>query len=181
MKSKLKTFITNPWTIAVLSPIITTLIVSFYKKVNIVEAIQLILKFLLTLFTYKISIWIIGLSLTITIFVFYFYIKITNINEEKEPEWLKYTYDTYKKWHFTWTYENYYGKYKIENIQPICSCGCRLIHKDRLNNTYYSNGILFCPNCKKTYDMIDNDIIDEFEAILQHNIKTRNYCIKNAN
>lgn len=173
MKSKFKKFISNPWTIAILSPIITAIIVACYKKVNIIEAIQLILNFLLILFTYKISIWVIVLSLAIIVFVLYCYIKITNISEEKEPEWLKYTHDTYKKWHFKWAYVYDYGKYRIDNIQPTCSCGCSLIHKDKLNNTYFSNGILFCPNCKKTYDMIDNDTINEFEAILLYNIKSK--------
>ena len=181
MKSKFKKFILNPWTIAILSPIITTAIVVYFKKLNFIESVKLIYNFIVSIFNYKISIWIIVFSLAIIIFIFYCYMKITNISEEKEPEWLKYTHDTYKKWNFKWTYEKNYGKYNIENIQPICSCGCNLIHKDRLNNTYYGNGILFCPNCKKTYEVIGNDIINEFEAKLLYNIEKKNYCINNDN
>jgi hypothetical protein len=115
MKNKLKKLMTNSWTIAILAPIIVSIAVSWFNKVSIVDATKLIFNFMASILNYKISIWTIVLSLATIVFVFYCYIKISNISEEKEPEWLKYTHDTYRNWNFKWTYEkNYYGKYSIE-------------------------------------------------------------------
>lgn len=178
MKNKLNKLMSNSWTIAILAPIITTIIVACFKRVNIIEAIQLIFNFMEYIFNYKISIWVIIMTLSIIVIVFYCYIKITHISEEPKPKWLNYTQDTYKKWIFKWTYEKNYGKYSIENLQPVCSCGCGLIQKSQINSIYYGGGILYCPKCNSTYATIDNEIINEFKTILYHNIETGNYCAK---
>jgi uncharacterized protein YbaR (Trm112 family) len=76
------------------------------------------------------------------------------------------------KWEYCLGYNN---KYNIENVHPICECGCELSVKKQHNNMYHSNGIFVCPKCGNTYPLLENSTLEDFEKILIHDINTENY------
>ena len=176
MVSKMKKIILNPWIIAVVAPMITTTLVAFIKKVNIIDAIKIVYKFLTSILNYKVSMWMVILFFAVIVFSLICYAKITESSEELQPKWINYTKDQYKEWYFKWKYEKIYGnQYRIEELRTICFCGCGLNRKDRVANTYYSNGVLLCPKCGKQYNMVDNEVLEELQVVLQHNIESGNY------
>lgn len=125
---------------------------------------------------YKISIWMIILFFMSIVLIFCCYVKITELKEDLETNWINYTEDKYKQWYFKWEYEKTYGnQYSIKDLRPICICGCGLNRKGQVGNTYYSNGVLLCPKCGKNYDTVNNEVLEEFMVLLQHNIETENY------
>ena len=94
----------------------------------------------------------IALIIILLYIVLRIYIKVLEIKEEQNPKWINYTKDTYKGWYFKWEYSKYYDTYSIKNLRTICECGCGLSNKRRHHNIYYSNGILVCPKCDRSYD-----------------------------
>lgn len=174
----IKKIILNPWLIAIIAPIITTGIVAVIKEVNFGQATKYIFNIIINILNYKVSIKIILIVVAILILVFLMYIKLINFKEEQKPAWINYTKDRYKEWFFKWTYIKVYNKYSIEDITPICKCGCILSRKDRHNNRYYSNGVLVCPKCNSSYSNLDIDDINDFKAIIYHNIETNNYRVE---
>lgn len=175
MVQKFKRILLSPWTIAVLSPIITTSIVAIIKGINFIDAIKYIINIIKIVLDYKISVKTIAIIIILLYIVLRIYIKILELKEEGKPKWLNYTQDIYKGWHFKWEYTKGYDTYSIKNLRPICECGCGLSIKERHHNTYYSNGVLVCPKCDRTYNSIDEEIISDFKTILSHNIETNNY------
>lgn len=174
MVQKFKKILLSPWVIAVLSPIITTSIVAIIKGINFIDAIKYIVNIIKIVLDYKISVKIIAIIILLYI-VLRIYIKILELKEEGKPKWLKYTQDIYKGWHFKWEYSKGYDTYSIKNLRLICEYGCGLSIKGRHYSTYYSNGVLVCPKCDRTYNSIDEEIISDFKTILSHNIETNNY------
>lgn len=179
MLQKLKKTLLNPWIIAILSPIITTSIVAIVKDINFIEGIKYILSVIKVILDYKISVKVIALIVIILCIVLKIYVVISELKEEHNPKWLSYTKDAYKEWYFKWEYSKYYSEYDIKNIRPICECGCGLNYKHRHHDRYYSNGVLVCPKCDNSYNSVNNEIINDFKAILYHNIETNNYNIVN--
>ena len=175
MLEKFKKILLNPWTIAILSPIITTAIVAIVKGIDFVDAIKYVVNIIKIILDYKISIKMIALIIILLYIVLRIYIKVLEIKEEQNPKWINYTKDTYKGWYFKWEYSKYYDTYSIKNLRPICECGCGLSNKRRHHNIYYSNGVLVCPKCDRSYDYIGEDVIKDFKTILYHNIETDNY------
>lgn len=141
MLEKFNKILLNPWTIAILYPIITTVIVAIVKGIDFVDAIKYIVNIIKIILDYKISIKIIVLRI---------YINVLEIKEEQNPKWINYTKDTYKGWYFKWEYSKYYDTYSIKNLRPICECSCRLSNKRRHHNIYYSNVVLVCPKCDRS-------------------------------
>lgn len=176
---KIKKVLLNPWTIAILSPIITTVIVAIVKDINFIEAIKYIVNIIKIILDYKISVKMIALIVIILYIALRIYIKVLEFKEQQNPRWLNYTKDKYKEWYFKWEYGKYCNTYNIKNIRPICECGCGLTYKERHHNTYYSNGVLICPKCDNSYNAINDEIINDFKTILYHNIETDNYSIVN--
>jgi len=171
-----KKLLLNPWIIGVFTPIIALALAAVIKKINIIEAskwlFSTILNFTIDILTFKISIYVIVLiSLGIFIAV-KIYFKIDEVKEVNKSKWLAYTKNHYEKWNLTWQYDlQYDNKYQINNIRPICKCGCELIMKNKLGNISYGSGILFCPKCKNTYPLLDEDTLKDFRYILEYDIK----------
>lgn len=100
MLEKFKKILLNPWTIAILSPIITTAIVAIVKGIDFVDAIKYIVNIIKIILDYKISIKMIALIIILLYIVLRIYIKVLEIKEEQNPKWINYTKDTYKGWYF---------------------------------------------------------------------------------
>lgn len=179
MSNKFKKLIVNPWLIAILSPIVTTYIVAIVKNIKFLDAIKVICNFIQDVLNYKISLKFNVLFILILFIIIKIYIKIVELKKDSEPLWLNYTKDTYGEWYFSWEYEKHYNNYSIENIHPICRCGCSLSKRRQHNNMHYGNGVLVCPKCDACYESISDETISDFEKILYHNIETNNYdkCI----
>lgn len=184
MGKSIKKILSNTWVVSILCSIIATIIVStataLYKQINLLEALKLLFKTLLTwisnILIFRVPVYIILLVILFLIFAIEIYLKFSTAKEVNSPKWLNYTRTRYKNWVLKWEYRLSYGnKYKIENLHPICECGCELSKKNRQGNSYYSNGILVCPKCGNTYPLLENSTLEDFQKILIHDIDTENY------
>lgn len=180
MSNKLKKFISNPWLIAIVSPIITAGIFAFIKDINFIEASDIIWHFIKHILNYNISLKVIILVIVILFGGLKVYFKILDYKEEFTPDWLRYTMDKYKEWYFKWDYIKYGNKYTIENIRPICRCGCGLNRKSQHKNIYYGGGALVCPKCNNSYNIVSDDDMNDFRIILNHNIETKRYNLNTS-
>lgn len=180
MLKNARKFLNNPWIIGIFTPIIATTIsttwISLTQKVSLKDSIFIIVNFVKSILSFKVSIWIIALSMIIvfSIICIVRIIKTTYSNEH--PKWY---YDfkamNYKEWIFTWNYEKLYDGYEIENLRPICSCGCELTDMNGLSYTHYSGSILKCPNCEKIYAYPTMQVIGSIKQLIGYKIKTNNY------
>lgn len=170
----LKKLLLNPWSIGIGSAVIATGVIAVIQKINFIESISIIYEAVISLLNFKISIKFIVMTFLV-VFVVFKIIKFRRFGKTKEPLFLGYTKDKYKEWTFKWEYEVHYGKYSVEYIQPICKCGCSLTRKNHHNNVSYGRDILVCPKCDTTYKNIDSEIIDDFRAIIYHNIEMNNF------
>lgn len=94
----------------------------------------------------------------------------------KYPDWYyNFKEIQFKEWLFTWKYDMYwYSDNSIEflDLTPICDCKCNLVTKLQIENRYYTNGALQCPNCKKIYNRPKNEDIEEVKYLILHKINT---------
>ena len=180
----IKKLLSNPWAISILSPILVAIIISIYtalsKKINFLDALQLLSKtffaWIISFFTFSVPIYIILIVLILLLIALKIYVEISEVKTNNSPKWLTYTKTHYKNWIIRWEYRlDYNNKYHIENLRPICQCGCELTVKDRYKNTYYSIGIFVCPKCGNTYPPLEDDTLEDFNKILFHDINTENY------
>ncbi|MBK5260954.1 MAG: hypothetical protein JJE17_00085 [Peptostreptococcaceae bacterium] len=178
--NRLKKFFLNPWTIGIGTSLIVTVITAWSKNINVLQAIKWLLSnifaFVVFLFTFKIPVYVILLSIFALVLILHFI-------RDKNPkiEWLTYKQTNYKKWFFIWDYIlDYNKKYSINNLRPICSCGCSLVKKTDLNGMRCFDGILYCPICKNTYPVLDQEVLDEVKCKIEHNI-THNLFPKDNN
>lgn len=187
MKKFFKKFLSNPWSIAIISPlilaIITPLWISWWKNINLSESINFITEKLWNIFNYRVPIWFI-LTVVIFLLISLIVIKILintlgntqSSSKLKYPDWY-YSFKemAFKEWLFTWKYDMYwYSDNKIEfsNLTPICYCKCNLVTKFQIENRYYTNGALQCPSCKKIYNIPTDEDIEEVKCLILHKINT---------
>lgn len=177
---KIKKIFSNAWVVGILGSIIATIILSaitaMYQKINIIKALKQVFCWVFSVFTYKVPIYAIILVIIGFFIITEVLIAVKSPKTNNLPKWIKYTKQSYKSWIFTWDYHlTYNNKYNIEELRPICQCGCELSYKEEVGNIYYGNGILVCPKCQSTYPSIDDSIIEDVKKILIHNIKTEDY------
>ena len=156
---------------------LSTVLVAYIQNINFIDALKFIFDIIKKILTFQISIKVWTL-IVVGIIVFLFLKAAIKVLDHKDNalDFLNYTEDRYKEWHFKWEYyKGYDGKYHIKNINPICRCGCSLSLRQRNHNTYYTNGILVCPNCDTTYNSIESEIIEDLKRLICHNIETGNY------
>lgn len=173
MKKK-KSFLSNPWTIAVGSTIFATIILRIIDKIFGTQAFKIIFDVLTTPFIWVYSILIIeitsmvfvyilifvaGILLTIT-FLF-FTLRSKPQNDGFSPPFLKYTEDKFKRLYYRWEWsKGYDGKYRVTNISSLCpDCKCHIIY-DR------------CPNCDSNFCGLQLSNA-EIEALIHHNLENK--------
>jgi hypothetical protein len=93
-----------------------------------------------------------------------------------QPEWLSYTKDIFKRWTWVWKYElNYYGKYEIIHLIPLCS---KCNYKMRGGESRSTFNTYSCPNCKNTYNNLEYwEYKGDIEALIIHNLEHSTYKI----
>lgn len=178
---KIKKILNNQWVVNICAPLIvagiTAFGVSITQKVSLKDSIFIIVNFVKGILSFKVSIWVMALFIIIVFVILYIMsIKSTESDSRKYPDWY-YDFKTmsHKEWIFTWNYEIYYDKYEIENLRPICSCGCELVEKDRLRNMYFGVPRLVCPNCEKDYSSPEYDTKKEVKHLIEYKIRTNTY------
>lgn len=188
MLKKIKEILNNQWVVNICAPLIAAAIptvwISITQKVNLKDSIFIIVNFVKNILSFKISIWVMAIFIIIVFAILYIImsIKSTESNSRKYPDWY-YDFKTmnHKEWIFTWNYKIYYDKYEIENLRPICSCGCELVEKNRIRNTYFGVPRLVCPNCENDYSSPDYDTQKEVKHLIEYKVRTNNYIEETVN
>lgn len=130
MKSKLKNFIMNPWTVSVGSGLIVllvTVIIDIVTTEKIFSTIKKILmaiwRLLLVFLNFEIKVWWLLIGIVVLLIALWGTEHLASKQSTPtEPEFLKYTQDTILDYKWKWTWEkDSYGKYNIEQLHPICS------------------------------------------------------------
>jgi hypothetical protein len=174
----LKKFFSNCWVVgiscSVIAFFITSVITAINKKINIIQAIIHVFYWILDIFTCRIPLYMVIIIILLLIIVFKIYSVFNNM--DYKPKWLNYTKEQYKDWFMKWEYElTYYNKYRITNLRPVCECGCDLSNNYNLDYRQYHRELLVCPKCEKTYPHISESIVENFQKILDYNIRNENY------
>jgi hypothetical protein len=170
--SKLKKTIMNPWTITVIAPLITIILLKIVDKVAgteilfwcwnvIISVFSSIYNYLITKYEWRLYqlILLFVSAPVIGLFVLWVISKFQEVKEELEPEWFSYTQDTFDNVVYKWEWwKNNNGKYQISHILKYCSkCECHLISER-------------CPNCRSIYyGEVKPD--SEVEALILHRVR----------
>lgn len=171
MKSRLKKFLMNPWTVTIGGGIVLSVVCDLIKKESVFNTIKTIVskvgKIITIILNFNIKVWWLLLGVALIIFVLVMYTKSL---EHAEPQFLEYMQDELLgyKWRWTWQ-KDLYGKYRIDELHPICSkCETPLVE-----NLYEYGDRYKCLRCKEGY----NKQLPEFEnvKILVHDNVRRKY------
>lgn len=177
MKKILKFFLSSSYTQFFVPLVVATLTpiwISWSNQINFKQSIKLIVDFIkikvITIFSYKIPIWII---LSAVFILFLLKKLITFITDNSYPDWYSnFRKFEFKEWLFTWEYDQ---SFTIKKLTPICFCGCDLVKKSKIGNTYYGSPRLYCPNCKKIYNVPNSRDLEELNCIIIYKVKTNTY------
>lgn len=179
---KVKKFLNNQWVVNICAPLIvasiTAISVSITQKVSLKDSIVMIFNFIKSILSFKVSILVIALFIVVVFVMRYIIISI-KLKESVSQNYADWYYNfktmNHKEWIFTWEYKMYSNCYEIENLRPICSCGCELVSKKSLKNMYFGTYKLVCPNCENIYNHPDYDTKVEVKHLIEYKIKTNTY------
>lgn len=141
MKNKIKQFFMNPWTIAIGSGLIVTLvtiIIDFFKAEKIFSTIKKVLTtvwtVLFAVLNFEVKVWWLLVGILVLAFALWIWVKHLDLKQSvnSEPSFSEYTQDTILgyKWKWTWT-KNSWGEYRIDHLHPICSqCDTPLVYNE---------------------------------------------------
>jgi hypothetical protein len=164
----MKKFIKSPLGIALIPTFvgfILTVIYDVLKGKQVLSTIANILKTIwsgiIDFLNFELKVWWVLVGIVAIVFIFWVIIKIYSVVSE-EPEFTKYTSDTIQGWKWEWSWrKNYYGKYEIDNLHPIChSCGTALARKNDYQNSIY------CVRCGMEYNGMELPKIDHVELYI---------------
>ena len=115
-------------------------------------------------------IWII-IGVIVIISIIYIYLRASDSQspQNKKPDFLSYTEDTFNgyKYSWDWDYSKYYGKYSVGELSVLCSeCETPMMWNP---NVYY------CPRCNKKVEHYKLKLNSDIEAIIVDNIKRNTY------
>ena len=179
-KDKIKKFLMNPWTIGISTTIlgvIVTGIVDAIKqqtifttmKIIFVKIWDMIIKFL----NLEIKMWVILILIIALILVVFIISRILTYREDnKMPEFIRYTKDELLGYVWEWTWEkNYNGRYEIKNLTPICSkCETPLIPESNFRP------LLKCLRCNE-YIEWDARKLEQVKVLITDNANKGQYKI----
>lgn len=171
---KTKEILTNPWTIAIVAPIVTLIIIKAIDLIfvtsilsGIINILLLISKNIFNFLTAKYEWELYQLVLLflagplIGIFVIWIFSKFEKSEVIKEPEWFNYKNDIFENVSYKWEWDKGRdGTYHVSSIRAYCiKCNCQIIHER-------------CPNCKSTYyNKVKPDY--EIETLILHRIELK--------
>ena len=139
---------------------------------DIMKFLKTIVNFIFSIFTIKIPLWLIIIIIIVTIFIIYTIKKVKkseqNLKKKTSLPHEDYTEDYYEGLKYEWTWYRGFEGLEIENIHPICECGCSF------NYEFYDRK-LTCPDCKKEYP--NNVDIESAEKVFvnRYNKKLKKY------
>lgn len=182
MSKKAKKILSNPWTIAIGSGLVLSLIsivVDYVDKKKVfttyVAVVKGIWKLLISFLIYDLKAWWVLIGVAVVVFGLYLYSRYLDIKEtaQSEPPFFKYTNDFLLGYKWEWIWEKHYdGKYDAENIHPVCDkCSTPLIVN------CYSYEKAKCIRCGKTYHK-DFPEIEHVKLLIRDNAKR--LCIESS-
>ena len=138
MKSKWKKIMMNPWTVAIGSGLVLSLISVINDLINkkqvfstISAIFTKICNIFIAILNYRIKVWWLLVGVIILILIFVLILKYLDYKTVKSdiPDFTEYVQDEILEYKWRWTWEkNIYGKYCIGNLHPICSrCNTPLV------------------------------------------------------
>lgn len=175
MSTKAKKFFSNPWTIAIGSGLILSLIsvvVDYVDKkkafTTFVAVVKGIWKLLISFLTYDLKVWWVLIGVGIVVFGLYLYSRYLDVKEATPPEppFFKYTDDFLLGYKWAWAWKKQYdGTYNAEDIHLICDkCNTPLIYD------FYSYEKAKCIRCGKRYHK-DIPRTDHVKLLVMDNAK----------
>ena len=136
MKEKWKNFLMNPWTVTIGSSLIISAISVIYDLANkkqifstMITVFKKICDIFQAILNYRIRVWwlMLGIIILILLIVLYSKYVATTMKKQNEPDFLEYMQDMILGYKWRWKWEkDYYGKYNVAGLYPICSLS--LIH-----------------------------------------------------
>lgn len=177
-KDKIKKFLMNPWTIGISTTILGVIGTAINDVINkqaifttiktfFVKVWDLIIKFL----NLEIKMWVILIVIIVLILVLFIISRILNSREDnKVPEFIKYTKDELLGYVWEWTWgKNYNGQYEIRDLQPICSKCETPLFSEAFNRPF-----LKCVRCDEVVEW-DSKKMDQVKILICDNVNKGKY------
>lgn len=182
---KVKKFFLNPWTVGIgvaIFSFLLTIIGDVAKGEKILSTFIAIIDWLYNaihvFLIFDLKVWWVLLGIILLFLLLWIYSKIVDAKESAntEPKFLQYTQDYLLGFKWEWTWEkDFYGKYSVENLQPICiDCDTPL----RYDLTGYYR--LKCLRCNKYYSgNVPQE--DDVKTLIYDNVKKKYFKRKEEN
>lgn len=180
MKSKIKNFLMNPWTVSIGAGLIVLFVTIAIDLITAVAILSTLKKVITTIWTgilaflnYKLKVWWVLIGVAVVVFGLYLYVKYIEyeqkLKENNKPPFLEYTQDFILGYNWKWVWvKNIYGEYGAENLQPVCShCKTPLVD----NWGVYGKGYK-CLRCNKIYSSSIPDF-DHVKIMIHDNTKRK--------
>lgn len=126
MKKSVKV-IMNPWTVAIGSGIILTIITDIIKKDTLFSTIKFVIRqlwnVLMTFLTIELKMWwvLVGIVALICAVIIASKVHSSKQQIEDNPKFLEYTKGSILKYEWKWRWiKNSFGEYKIADLHPVC-------------------------------------------------------------
>lgn len=156
------------------------------NSVGVANVFKVVLSGIWTMLLYKLPIYVFVIIILGMICIVRIYGAILKkqgqSNARSQPQWIDYKNRMHKEWMMKWEYEynSYIGKYEIENIRPVCVCGCELSFKyeymdGQRRHIRTSAGVLVCPKCNQVYPRIDEEDVLDFKKVLIYDLNNNLY------
>ena len=184
-KERIKKFLLNPWTITIcgaLFSFVLTLLSDAIRGEQILSTFVFIVAWIwniiVSFLTFSLKVWWVLIGVAVIILGLWSYSKILNARSSSSsiPKFLGYTQDFLLGFKWEWTWEkDYYGKYSVENLQPICTdCDTPL----RYDFTGFYR--LKCLRCNKSYSgNVPQE--DDVKTLIYDNVKKKYFKRKEEN
>lgn len=177
---KPKNFWKNPWIVSTgsgLIVLIVTLLIDWITAEKIFNTIKNVLVFIwktiLAFLNLNLKLWWVLAGIVVLFLILLFWSKHVESSSSKqnEPEFTTYTKDTILQYKWKWVWKkDYYGKYDIEELHPICS-KC----ETPLTVVHFGYGEKKkCLRCGATYN---HELPDEndVEMLIKDNVRRKYY------
>ena len=131
-----RNFIMNPWSVAIGSGIILTILTDILKKETLFSTLEFFItklwNILITFLTIDLKMWWVLAGMAVLISVALIILQVLPLKQQIKdaPKFLEYTNDKILEYEWKWYWvKDPWGKYKIDKLHPVCpQCETPLIH-----------------------------------------------------
>ena len=173
----MKKFWKNPWTISIGTAIFAfflTVLSDLLQKKRILSTIGRILsviwKAIFAFLNFDLKVWWILVGIASIFFVLWIIAKFDNkSNDNKEPDFLKYTEDHFRTWKWSWEWEfsDYQQKWHVSNLVAHCpKCDTPMQH-DQFEDVFQ------CPRCEYIFRYDSHETSSQVEAVIIDNLNRK--------